>query len=73
MRWSGALRVYRSSDDAVPYMASAHTGFEQHPTGADLFLDQGAIRAYVPFLADDIVAVVHTRRCGCSVRGYGWV
>ena len=61
---AGPLRVYRSSDDAVQYMASSHTGFEQHPTGADLFLDHSTIREYFPFLADDIVAVLHTRRCG---------
>jgi len=61
---AGEVRVYRSSDDAVQYMPSAHRGFRQHPLGADLFLDPGAIREYFPFLADSIVAVLHARRCG---------
>ena len=33
---AGEVRVYRSSDDAVQYMPSAHTGFRQHPNGAAL-------------------------------------
>ncbi len=61
---SGDLRVYRSAADAVAYRASAHRGYRDHPTGADLFLDHAAIRAQFPFLADDVVAVLHARRCG---------
>lgn len=61
---AGEVRVYRSRDDAVQYMPSAHTGFRHHPLGSDLFLDQNAIRDYFPFLADGIVAVLHARRCG---------
>lgn len=61
---AGEVRVYRSSDDALKYMPSTHTGFRQHPQGADLFLDQCAIREHFPFLADNILAVLHARRCG---------
>ncbi len=61
---AGDLRVYRSASDAERYQPSAHTGFRDHPIGADLFLDPATIRARFPFLADDIVAVLHTRRCG---------
>ncbi len=61
---AGDLRVYRHESDAARYQPSAHTGYRDHPVGADLFLDQATIRARFPFLADDIVAVLHTRRCG---------
>ena len=61
---AGDLRVYRSHADALTYQASAHIGYRDHPTGADLFLDRDAIRTHFPFLAPDVVAVLHTRRCG---------
>ena len=61
---AGALRVYRSASDAAAYQPSAHSGYRDHPTGADLFLDHAAIRARFPFLADNIVAVLQARRCG---------
>ncbi len=61
---AGDLRVYRHESDAARYQPSAHTGFRDHPIGADLFLDQAAIRARFPFLARDVVAVLHARRCG---------
>lgn len=61
---AGDVRRYHSVASAVSYQPSAHTGFRDHPTGADLFLDRDAIRANFPWLADDIVAVLHARRCG---------
>lgn len=61
---AGDLRIYRSAQDAVAYEPSAHSGYRDHPTGADLFLDPHAIRARFPFLAPDVVAVLHARRCG---------
>ena len=61
---AGPLRVYRSEVEASAYQRSAHTGYERHPTGADLFLDHASIRAHFSWLAEDIVAVLHARRCG---------
>ncbi len=61
---AGDLRLYRSPSDAAAYQPSAHTGYRDHPTGADCFLDPDAIRAHFPWLAPDIVAVIHARRCG---------
>lgn len=61
---AGAVRVYRSCDDARTYTPSAHMGYVDHPTGADLFLDRDAIREHFPFLSHGIVAVLHARRCG---------
>ncbi len=61
---TGSVRVYRSRSEARAYRPSAHTGYTDHPEGADLFLDQEAIQEHFPFLADNIVAVLHARRCG---------
>ena len=61
---AGPLRVRRSLADAADYMPSRHTGWQDHPDGADLFLDPDAIRRHFPFLGDDIVGVLHARRCG---------
>ena len=61
---AGPLRVHRSVADAVDYRPSEHTGWRGHPEGADLFLDPEAIRQHFPFLAPDIVGVLHARRCG---------
>jgi sarcosine oxidase, subunit beta len=60
----GDVRIYRSTADAAAYQRSAHTGYRDHPTGADLFLDPAAIREHFPFVSHDIVAVLHARRCG---------
>jgi glycine/D-amino acid oxidase-like deaminating enzyme len=61
---AGPTRIYRSLADAADYQRSAHTGFRSHPEGADLFLDRDAIAAHFPWLAPDIQAVLHARRCG---------
>jgi sarcosine oxidase, subunit beta len=61
---AGDVRTYRSLADAATYQPSAHSGWEGHPTGADLFLDGAAIRAHFPWLSPDIRAVLHARRCG---------
>ena len=61
---SGDIRLYRTAGDAAAYRPSAHSGYRDHPTGADLFLDQTAIRSHFPFLSHDVVAVLHARRCG---------
>jgi len=61
---AGDVRTYRSLADAAAYHPSAHTGWRDHPTGADLFLDRDAIRTHFPFLDPDVVAVLHARRCG---------
>jgi sarcosine oxidase, subunit beta len=61
---AGDVRIYRTEAEAANYVPSAHRGYRDHPTGADLFLDRAAISAQFPFLADDIRAVLHARRCG---------
>ncbi len=61
---AGPLRRYDSASAAKAYQRSTHTGYAGHPIGADLLRDRSAIREHFPFLADDIVAVLHARRCG---------
>lgn len=61
---AGDVRTYRSLAAAASYLPSAHAGYRDHPTGADLFTDHDAIRAHFPWLAENIVAVLHARRCG---------
>lgn len=61
---AGPVRTYRSAASAAGYQRSAELGYQGHPEGADLFLDGDAIRAHFPWLAPDICAVLHARRCG---------
>jgi glycine/D-amino acid oxidase-like deaminating enzyme len=61
---AGPLRVHRSPSEATHYRRSAHSGFEDHPVGADLLLDQASIRDRFPWLSRHIIAVLHARRCG---------
>lgn len=61
---AGPVRVYRTREDLAAYAPSAMTGWRDHPTGADLFLGNDVIRAQFPWLAPDLCAVLHARRCG---------
>ncbi len=58
---AGPLRVHPGPTTYTP--ARPH-GFEAQPTGADLILDPALIRQRFPYLAEDVVAVIHARRCG---------
>ncbi|MEO7360826.1 MAG: FAD-binding oxidoreductase, partial [Gemmatimonadaceae bacterium] len=61
---AGDVRTYRSAIEARSYQPSAHRGFHNHPDGADIFLERGTIRSLFPYLAPNVKAVVHARRCG---------
>lgn len=61
---AGPVRVYRTVAEAASYVPSAVTGWAGHPEGADLFLGVDVVRAQFPWLAPDICAVLHARRCG---------
>lgn len=61
---AGDVRIYRTPDEAAAYQPSAHAGFADHPGGADLFLGQDTVQARFPWLAPDLCAVLHARRCG---------
>jgi glycine/D-amino acid oxidase-like deaminating enzyme len=58
---SGPLRLHPGPEAYVPHLAH---GFENQPNGADLILDPALIRRHFPYLAENVVAVIHARRCG---------
>lgn len=60
---AGPLRVHDGSR-AAEYPALEPDGVDTDLDGADLLLDGALIRERFPFLADDVVAVLHARRCG---------
>jgi len=59
---SGPLREHTTGSSN--YMPPEPEGFESTLTGADLITDQSLIRKHFPALSEDIVAVLHARRCG---------
>jgi glycine/D-amino acid oxidase-like deaminating enzyme len=61
---AGPLRIHDGQPGAATYTPAPATGFEELPTGADLLLDPDLIGQHFPFLSGDVVAALHTRRCG---------
>ena len=61
---AGPLRIHRGGQTPPPYVPSDERGFERQPLGIDLILDQAVIRKYFPYLSENIVALIHARRCG---------
>ncbi|MEJ2207604.1 MAG: FAD-dependent oxidoreductase [Anaerolineae bacterium] len=61
---AGPLRVHQGEPGAAAYSPAPATGFEGLPTGADLILDPALIQEHFSFLSGDVVAALHTRRCG---------
>ena len=61
---AGPLRIYRNATNDPDYIPVSGHGLGDAPAGADLFLDQGLIRRYFPYLTNRTVAVLHARRCG---------
>jgi sarcosine oxidase, subunit beta len=61
---AGPLRTHAGQRSDPPYVPSSESGFEDHPVGVDLILDQTIIQKYFPYLSGNIAAVVHARRCG---------
>jgi glycine/D-amino acid oxidase-like deaminating enzyme len=61
---AGPLRVHNGQPGDPAYTPAPASGFEDLPTGADLILDPALIQKHFPFLSKDVVAALHTRRCG---------
>jgi len=47
-----------------PYVPSPPQGLDRVPAGADLVLNRKMIREQFPFVAEDVVGMLHVRRCG---------
>lgn len=58
---AGPLREHPGPDPYQPHRAE---GFRDQPAGADLLLGRERVQAHFPYLAGDITAALHTRRCG---------
>ncbi len=61
---AGPLRIHKGGPGDPRYVPAPAQGFEDLPTGADLILDPALIQQHFPFLTGDVVAALHTRRCG---------
>ncbi len=61
---AGPLREHTGSADDPPYAPVEPTGVDRRLDGADLILDRALIRERFPYLAEEVVAVLHARRCG---------
>lgn len=61
---AGVLRVHDGSSKVLDYRIAPAQGFKEQPSGADLLLDPAAIMSHFPFVTENAVAALHTRRCG---------
>jgi glycine/D-amino acid oxidase-like deaminating enzyme len=61
---AGPLRVFEGRSGDPDYTPVEAEGFENQPSGADLFLDKGLIHKYFPYITEDSAAVLHARRAG---------
>ena len=62
---AGPLRRHDGGSGAGPdYLPHRTAGYEGMPDGADLIVDRALIRRHFPWLAPEVVAVLHARRCG---------
>ncbi len=61
---AGPLRIHTGQAGDPAYTPAPPHGFENLPTGADLILDPPLIHKHFPFLSKDVIAALHTRRCG---------
>lgn len=58
---AGSVREHPGRE---PYHPTATEGFANQPAGADLLLDPALIAQHFPFLAGNVQAALHARRCG---------
>jgi sarcosine oxidase, subunit beta len=59
---AGPVRYHQAG--ASTYRPAPAHGFEGQPSGADLLFGADLIRQHYPFVTEDVVAMLHTRRCG---------
>lgn len=60
---AGELRIHSGSGDPK-YPESPYDALDRSLTGADLVLDREAVLRRFPFVSQDVVAMLHLRRCG---------
>lgn len=61
---AGPLRVHLGESEDPAYISHNAEGYSDQPTGSDLILDPALMQRHFPYLSSDILALLHTRRCG---------
>jgi glycine/D-amino acid oxidase-like deaminating enzyme len=61
---TGPCRIYRGTSADPAYLPHQAEGFTGQPEGCDLILDRQLLQIHFPYLSDEVVAALHTRRCG---------
>ena len=61
---AGPLRIHHGLGGDPDYIPAPPEGYHDQPSGADLFLDRGAINKHFPYLSDRVAAALHARRAG---------
>lgn len=61
---AGPLRVHKGLADDPPYSPHHASSFIDQPDGCDLILDPLLIQEHFPYLSENTIALLHTRRCG---------
>jgi glycine/D-amino acid oxidase-like deaminating enzyme len=61
---AGELRVHMGETNDPPLPRSPYDRLDRRLSGADLVTDTTFLHRTFPFLSDDIVAMLHPRRCG---------
>ncbi|MFQ5577343.1 MAG: NAD(P)/FAD-dependent oxidoreductase [Anaerolineae bacterium] len=69
---AGPVRYHTGAPGEAAYEPPSRRGFEDQPTGSDVFTDRALIQEQFPYLSDTTLGVVHARRCGwMSAYQYG--
>lgn len=61
---AGELRIHDGRPKSPTYFPHVANGLHEMLDGADLVLDPGLIQTHFPFLTDEMLAMLHPRRCG---------
>lgn len=61
---AGPVRIHAGRSELPAYQPAPASGYINQPVGADLLLDPALIQQHFPFVTQDTLAVLHTRRCG---------
>lgn len=61
---AGPVRLHDGRSSTPVYCPAPAVGYVRQPSGADVLLDPEDIRRQFPFVADNTLAALHTRRCG---------
>lgn len=61
---AGPARIHHGAAGDPPYLPHQEEEFTGQPEGCDLILDRQLLDEHFPYLSGEVVAALHTRRCG---------